>query len=151
MSSEKVKLNKLTILSVEDSDEEYEVIKRSFSKCSPAPCLVRFDRGEDLLLYLDKEYYENQKSLPYPVIILLDLNLPGIDGKEVLKKIKSDQQLKKLPVIIFTSSIHDCDIEQCYTDGANLFIQKPSGLSAYYKTAEELNNIWLNRAIHIRT
>ena len=77
-----------------------------------------------------------------PSIILLDLNMPRMGGKEALQKIKSDEVLKKIPVIIFSTSSLDTDIEHCYEYGASSYITKPSGYLHLVAIAKNLNKYW---------
>src|SRR4051812_17902812 len=114
------------ILLVEDSDEDYAITKRSFAKAGLINPLFRVADGEAALdfLYRRGEYSEGADA-PRPGVILLDLNLPGTDGREVLKVIKQDEFLRKIPVIVLTTSSAENDIQMCYDCGANSYIVKP--------------------------
>ena len=136
------------ILIVEDSDIDYETTIRAFKKSSMANPVHRCEDGEEALDYL---YHRNQFSdkdkSPRPDLILLDLNLPGTDGREVLEEIKKDPKLKTIPVIVLTTSSDDKDIEKCYQAGANSYIQKPVDLQGFFEAIQRLKDFWFEVAI----
>src|SRR4051812_26557212 len=115
-----------SILIVEDSISDYESVVRSLKKLGVKDAVYHCDTGEKALdfLYGRKQY--SAETAPRPSVILLDLNLPGTDGREVLKKIKSDSSLKSIPVVVLTTSSSDKDIQECYQNGANSYMIKPS-------------------------
>ena len=80
-------------------------------------------------------------------MILLDLNLPGTDGREVLAEIKADPQLKEIPVIVLTTSSDDRDVQACYQAGASSYIQKPVDLDGFMRAIERLNDYWFEVVI----
>lgn len=133
----------LPILIVEDSPEDYETTLRAFKHSELVNPVFRCEDGDEALDYLfhREEYIDPAKS-PRPGIILLDLNLPGTDGREVLQKIKSDKSLKKIPVIVLTTSNDERDIERCYADGANSYICKPVNISGFYESIQRLKDYW---------
>lgn len=98
--------------------------------------------GEEAIAFLRNE--EGYESKPRPEIIFLDLNLPKKDGREVLKEIKADPELKRIPVIVMTTSGAKEDIESAYDNHANCFITKPVDLQDFMKVAETLRHFWLN-------
>ncbi len=108
----------------------------------------RCEDGEEALDYL---YHRNQFSdkvkSPRPDLILLDLNLPGTDGREVLEEIKKDPKLKTIPVIVLTTSSDDKDIEKCYQAGANSYITKPVDLHGFFEAIQRLKDFWFEVAI----
>ncbi len=136
------------ILIVEDSDIDYETTIRAFKKSSMANPVQRCEDGEEALDYL---YHRNQFSdkdkSPRPDLILLDLNLPGTDGREVLEEIKKDPKLKTIPVIVLTTSSDDKDIEKCYQAGANSYIHKPVDLQGFFEAIQRLKDFWFEVAI----
>lgn len=73
--------------------------------------------------------------------------MPGIDGREVLLKLKSDENVKDIPIIVLTTSSNERDIEECYKDGANTYITKPVELEGFFKAIERLKEYWLEIAI----
>ena len=121
------------ILVVEDSDTDYEATLRAFRNSNLANPVQRCEDGEDALDYLfQKNQYSDTSKFPRPYLILLDLNLPGTDGREVLEEIKRDTELKTIPVIVLTTSSDEKDIENCYQAGANSYIQKPVDLRGFF-------------------
>lgn len=137
------------ILIVEDSDEDYYTTQRAFSRSGLAHHLYRCADGEAALdfLFHRGSYAEHPEEYPRPSLILLDLNLPRKDGREVLKIIKSEKALKEIPVVILTTSADDHDINTCYEIGANSYIQKPVDLKKFMQTIEHLKNYWFEAAI----
>ncbi len=136
------------ILIVEDSPSDFESILRSFKKLGVQDAVHHCETGEDALnfLYRRKEY-GGEKSAPRPSVILLDLNLPGTDGRDVLKQIKNDPDLKSIPVIVLTTSDSDKDIRECYQYGANSYMIKPSNWEDFFKMMSSFSNYCLGSAI----
>jgi len=137
-----------SILLVEDSPEDYEVTVRAFRKANLVNPVFRCQDGEEALDYLyQRGRYADPEQAPRPGLILLDLNLPGTDGREVLAQVKSDAQLRTIPVIVLTTSADERDIEGCYRAGANSYIQKPVSLEAFLRSVQLLKSYWLEVAI----
>jgi CheY-like chemotaxis protein len=134
---------KITILIAEDDDDDKLLILKAFEKTLPKKNVICVQDGEVLLQYLHRvaPFDENEKY-PQPDIILLDLNMPRKDGKAALAEIKSHEVLKKIPVIIFSTSSSREDIETSYSLGGNSFITKPSTFEGLLKIAEEIENYW---------
>jgi CheY-like chemotaxis protein len=108
------------VLVIEDSPEDYELTVRAFEKAGFTDPLHRCSDGQDALNYLRRKgVYSDPALSPRPDVILLDLNLPGTDGREILLELKSDTQLKTIPVIVVTTSRDERDIRLCYSTGAN--------------------------------
>lgn len=139
-------LNKLIII-VEDSAEDYDATLRAFKKVNLNNEVLRFEMGDDCLDYLfGRGEYEGEIPIR-PGLILLDLNLPGLDGREVLKIIKETPFLKKIPVVVLTTSNDERDIEACYEDGANSYIQKPVNFQGFIEAITKLKEYWFEIAI----
>lgn len=136
------------ILIVEDNDDDFFAITRAFKKVGLANPMQRCTNGDQALDYLFRhgEFSDNGNA-PRPGIILLDLNLPGTDGRQVLRAIKGDPSLKKIPVIVLTTSRARQDIEKCYADGANSYIQKPVDMSGFVQAIARLKEYWFEIAI----
>lgn len=131
------------ILIVEDSVEDYEATIRAFNKSGLANPIIRCESGDDALDFLHRRGpYKEPKDSPVPGIILLDLNMPGIDGRDVLKEIKSNPALKKIPVVVLTTSNDTRDIEQCYAEGANSYICKPVNVIGFFEAIQRLKDYW---------
>ncbi|MDF1759460.1 MAG: response regulator [Coxiellaceae bacterium] len=130
------------ILIVEDSDIDFESTQRAFLKAGIANTLVRCPDGDDALNYLFKRNEYANKNIKRPNVILLDLNLPGTDGRQVLEKIKADNELRKIPVIILTTSNNEKDIDFCYERGANSYVQKPVDPLKFIEAVQRLKDYW---------
>ncbi len=137
-----------TILIVEDSMPDFESILRAFEKLGMKNPVYHCATGEKALdfLYRRKEYSDAEKS-PRPNVILLDLNLPGTDGRDVLKEIKSDDNLKSIPVVVLTTSDSEKDIRECYQHGANSYMTKPANWEQFFKAIESFQNYCLGTSI----
>jgi len=137
-----------TILIVEDSDDDYLATVRAFKKANLLNPVRRCTNGDQAIDYLlQRGEFSGSGQAPRPNIILLDLNLPGTDGKEVLRMIKADPNLQKIPVIVLTTSSAEQDIEQCYAAGANSYVQKPVDLVGFIQSVARLTDYWFNVSI----
>lgn len=136
------------ILLVEDSPEDYETTERAFRRSGLKNPIVRCSDGDEALEYLYRRgRYADAEKAPRPGVILLDLNLPGTDGREVLAEIKADSALKQIPVVVLTTSSDSRDVEACYQAGASSYIQKPVDLEGFMKAIERLNGYWFEVVI----
>lgn len=136
------------LLLIEDSDEDFEAFGRIMRKSSITNPVYRCTDGDEALdfLYHTGEYVDLAKA-PRPGIILLDLNLPGTDGREVLEQIKHDEELKMIPVVVFTTSSNPKDIEGCYQHGVNGYIIKPMDIKKLTKTIQVFLDYWFEAVI----
>ncbi|MEE8576588.1 MAG: response regulator [candidate division Zixibacteria bacterium] len=106
--------------------------------------IIQCEDGDQALDYLFRQNeYSDPSCSPRPGMILLDLNLPGTDGLEVLRQIKQDPILRKIPVIILTTSSDERDIQKCYDAGANSFVHKPVNLSSFVDAIQRLHDYWM--------
>jgi len=135
------------ILIIEDSPEDYDTTLRAFKKVGMKNKVIRFEMGDECLDYLFGRGEYKGKKIVLPGLIMLDLNLPGTDGKEVLKIIKLDPNLKGIPVIVLTTSNDINDIEKCYQLGANSYIQKPVGFEGFINAITKLKEYWFEISI----
>ena len=136
------------ILIIEDSPEDYEATLRAFRRSGLANPIYRCEDGDEALDYLyRRDNFENPATSPKPGLILLDLNLPGTDGREVLSEIKSDSELRHIPVIILTTSSQEEDIRKCYDYGANSYICKPISLESLVDSIRRLKDFWFEIVI----
>jgi len=129
-----------TILVVDDNDDDWEVLHRSFKEAEIDCTLRRVIDGQQALDYLHHDGKFNSQNAPRPGLILLDINMPGIDGKDVLKRIKSEEKLKKIPVYILTTSQNERDVEECYEFGANSYMCKPADYAESIKAAKRMKD-----------
>ncbi len=140
--------DKKIIMLVEDSPEDFEAVRRAFKKAEVSTSLVRFESGDEALNYLfNREPDGVNKTPPLPSLILLDLNLPGLDGRGVLHKIKGDSALHTIPIIVFTTSRDEKDVDFCYEHGANGYIQKPICMEELVSTLRRFHSFWFETAI----
>jgi CheY-like chemotaxis protein len=136
------------ILVVEDSPEDYETTFRAFRRAGLRNELLHCTTGDEALDFLYRRgVYQDPERSPRPGIILLDLNLPGTDGREVLQEIKKSNGLARIPVIVLTTSSDDRDIEACYRAGANSYIQKPVDLDGFMRAIQRLHDYWFEVVI----
>ena len=136
--------NKTPLLVIEDSDEDFEVLQIFMEDMAVTNPIYRCTTGDKALEFLyceqDKGTQENQR----PSMILLDLNLPGIDGREVLVRLKQDDQFREIPIVIFTTNSDPRDIKFCYRKGANGYLIKPVGTERFEKAIQAFVEYWLN-------
>ena len=131
------------ILIVEDSPEDFEATVRVLRRCGLKNAVFQCVDGDDALDYLYRRgRYAGTGMPPRPGIILLDLNLPGTDGREVLETVKMDPVLRRIPVVILTTSGDERDINMSYDRGANSYIQKPVGLEGFVRAVTMLKEYW---------
>ncbi len=137
-----------TILIVEDSDDDFYATMRAFKKANFANPVQRCINGEQALDYLfQRGEFSAPGKAPRPSFILLDLNLPGADGRSVLHTIKTEPDFMKTPVIILTTSNAEHDIEWCYAAGANSYVQKPVDFEGFVQAIASLTEYWINVSI----
>ncbi len=141
----------VTILLVEDNPDHTELIRRSLQKYQVAITLQHVADGEAALDYLfqrgDPRSFDPLKY-SRPDVILLDLRLPKVDGLEVLKEIKCDQELRHIPVVILTSSETDRDLVRAYDNYVNSYLVKPLDFDKFSKLMNELGFYWLGLNRH---
>jgi CheY-like chemotaxis protein len=136
------------ILLVEDSPEDYEATVRALRHAGLANPLLHCSDGDSALDFLyQRGPYAAPAHAPRPGIILLDLNLPGTDGREVLADLKGDATLKSIPVIVLTTSADPRDIEACYHAGANSYVQKPVDFNGLMQAIQCLKDFWFEVVI----
>jgi CheY-like chemotaxis protein len=135
-----------TLLLVEDSDEDYETALRTFKKLGRPITIWRCADGDDALdmLFCRGAYAERTDR---PSLILLDLNLPATDGREVLSLIKHDATLKSIPVVILTTSANDQDVATCYANGANGYLLKPVDLDHFARVLKSVYDYWFGAVL----
>lgn len=132
----------ITILLVEDNPADIRLTKEAFKECGIKNKIYDVNTGMEAMSFLKNE--EEYKNMPKPSLILLDLNLPKLHGNEVLKMIKTDQQLKRIPVVILTSSQSEEDVLESYNSHANCYIPKPVGFEQFVDAVKAIENFWLN-------
>jgi two-component system response regulator len=132
------------ILLVEDNPTDAELCIRALKKHNLANRLVWVKDGAEALDFVHGTgAYAGRPPTGKPKVILLDLRLPKIDGLEVLRRIKSDDRTRTIPVVVVTSSKEDRDVTECYTLGVNSFISKPVAFEEFTETMSRLGMYWL--------
>ena len=139
----------LTILLVEDNSAHAEIIIRLLGDYRISNHVVHVSDGEAALDYLfRRDVYADDLKFPFPHLVLLDLRLPKIDGLEVLKQLKSNQDLRLLPVVVLSSSEAQRDITAAYRQDANSYLVKPADYEQFVVLIETLGLYWLTLNRH---
>jgi CheY-like chemotaxis protein len=139
-------MNKLAhILLVEDNRMDVELTMDAFHEAKLLNTIHVASNGQEALDYLfGRGRYADRKAFPLPNLVLLDLKLPGIDGFEVLRQVKSTPILKRLPVVILTSSKEEGDRALSYDRGANSYLVKPVSFDGFMGVVREIEGYWLS-------
>lgn len=133
------------ILVVEDSDEDFETLVEAARGAGITQTIHRAVSGGDCLALLRGQSETVGAHLPgVPALVLMDLNSHGVDGREALVEIKSDAELKSIPVVVFTTSANPRDLTVCYQAGANAYHVKPVRHDKYRSLVRALLHYWLN-------
>jgi CheY-like chemotaxis protein len=117
------------LLIAEDSDEDFEILELLMQQMKVKHPIRRCTNGDKVLDFVYQGDDAQQNGSSRPSVILLDLNLPGTDGREVLEQLKQDQSFKEIPIVVFTTSSNPKDIEFCYKNGANGYLIKDRELN----------------------
>jgi chemotaxis family two-component system response regulator Rcp1 len=131
----------IEILLVDDNPGDARLAREALQDAKVRNHLHWVDNGEEAMVFLRKE--GKHARVPRPDLILLDLNLPGKDGREVLAEIKGDADLKRIPVVILTVSNDEKDVMKTYNLHANCFITKPIDLNQFIKVVKSIEDFWL--------
>ena len=133
------------VLMAEDDSDDRLLIKDAMAECRWDGDLRFVEDGEELLDYLShRGRYSPPADAPWPGLILLDLNMPRKDGREALREIKADAELRRIPVVVLTTSKAGTDIGRVYDLGANSFITKPIQFEALVNVMRALGQYWFN-------
>jgi len=135
------------ILLVEDNPDDYEATLRSLRESHFLNPVHWQQNGADALNFLAAQKDRADDTSDLPGLILLDLNMPGIDGREVLGTIKADPLLRRIPVVILTTSSDERDIKHCYEIGASTYIQKPVSFSGLAAAIRTMKDYWFGIAL----
>jgi chemotaxis family two-component system response regulator Rcp1 len=141
--------SELHIMLIEDSPTDAKIIERALREGAVPHRLTVLPDGRQALDYLFGLLDETAEPDREPDLILLDLNLPGIDGHQVLSQIKADPQLRTFPVIVLTTSSREEDVIRTYQAGANTYIPKPSEYARYRDVVSALRTYWLDTALKV--
>ncbi len=135
------KATPIDILLVEDNPGDQELTREAFQEVCIANTLHVVDDGEQAMQFL--RGVGKFTGMPRPDLILLDLNLPGKDGREVLAEIKEDPKLKTIPVVVLTTSSAEQDVNASYNHYANCYLTKPVGYENFLDIIRRLESFWL--------
>ncbi len=137
------KKESITILMADDDDEDRLFAEKALKKARLCNELKFVHDGEELMDYLKRRgRFTDPKDSPEPGLILLDLNMPKKDGREVLKEMKADPELKEIPVVVLTTSEAEDDVHNAYGLGANSYISKPVTMDGMVKVMTVIGKYW---------
>jgi CheY-like chemotaxis protein len=140
-------MNKQPILIAEDDADDRYLLQTAFSEVGYPEQIDFVENGIEVFTYLDNIYTSsNMEMKALPGFILLDLNMPKKDGREVLKELKQHPVFKKIPVIVFTTTKNEIEIKRCYELGANSYVVKPITFDALLKVVENIRSFWFQTA-----
>ena len=125
------------IILVEDNPADAELTKMALKEIPIAFEVVHFSDGQELVSYLESTITSDI------AVVLLDLNMPNPSGKDLLSNLCADERLNNVPVVIFSSSSHQPDIQECYEIGANAYVKKPVDVEEYQKAIKAIAMFWL--------
>ena len=132
------------VLIIEDSPSDAEMTIRAMTKRNFATRILHVKDGNEALIFLHGQgKWEGRQTKDIPKLVLIDLKMPKINGKECLMRMKEHERLKKIPVVVFSSSREDSDINECYDLGANGYVVKPVGSEEFEKAIVDLAGYWL--------
>ena len=137
------------LLLVEDSPEDAEAMRRAFRRCGvPSSRVVHCHTVEEVLDYLERRGpHAERDDVQLPRLMILDLNMPGLDGKDMLRRLKGSEDWRAMPVVVFTSSARADDVEACYRLGANSYVTKPQTWEELVELAEKTKHYWFDTVL----
>lgn len=134
----------VVILMADDDADDRLLTKDALQECGMADNLHFVENGEELLDYLlHRGKYASPPYQPRPGLILLDLNMPRKDGRDALREIKTNPELRRIPIIVLTTSNAETDIERSYELGANSFISKPVAFDSLIDIMRMIGKYWI--------
>jgi CheY-like chemotaxis protein len=137
-------INEVEVLLVEDNPNDAELTMRALKKNNLANRLFHVKDGAEAIDFLFSQgVYTDRRVRNGPKVVLLDLKLPKVDGIEVLRKIKSDDRTRLIPVVVMTSSREDRDLNECYKLGVNGYVVKPVEFEDFARAVSQLGFYWL--------
>jgi two-component system response regulator len=134
----------LSILLVDDNEDDILMAQRVFAKLNLPHKLAVASSAAEALDYLNCAGKHSGRKAEPPDLLLLDINMPGMDGLELLKKLKADKALRKIPVIMLTSSASREDIRRSFESGAASFLTKPSSFEDYHALMSQFSKYWMS-------
>jgi CheY-like chemotaxis protein len=137
-----MKNDPVVILLADDDPDDRELTQRALKKSRVANSVHCVEDGEELLEYLRREGRYSDQDLPRPGLVLLDLNMPRMDGREALEQIKRDAELRSIPVVVLTTSDAEQDIVRSYDLGVNAFVTKPVTFDGLADVIRIMSDFW---------
>jgi two-component system response regulator len=134
------------VLIAEDDEDDRFLVEAAMKECGHRDHLTFVENGVELLTFLRAEKKKNPMEKHFPTFILLDLNMPKKDGREVLKEIKEDEDLRVIPIVVFTTTKNENEVRRCYELGANTYVVKPVSFDKLVKVVGDIRNYWFNVA-----
>jgi CheY-like chemotaxis protein len=135
------------ILIIDDNEDDFEATRRSFTKSHFLNPILWCTNGRDALDYMRREGAHAGRAGEPPGLILLDLNMPGLDGRKTLEIIKGDRKLCAIPVVVLTTSADCRDVDRCYELGASTYIQKPVSFDGLTEAVRTMKDYWFGIAL----
>jgi len=136
-------IEEIFILIAEDDADDRFLLQAAFEENGFSDKLQFVENGVEVIEYLNV-LKQTDKDSKFPRFILLDLNMPKKDGREVLKELKQHPELKKIPVVIFSTTNNEQEMRRCYELGANSYITKPNSFESLLKTVAALRSYWMH-------
>jgi CheY-like chemotaxis protein len=134
----------IELLLVEDNAQDAELTMRALKKCGHNNHLLWVKDGVEALAFIRcTDRFVDRDSNEFPRLILLDLKMPRLNGIDVLRKLKADEQTRMIPVVVMTSSSQDRDLLECYTLGVNAYVTKPIDSAELARSISRIGQFWL--------
>lgn len=130
------------ILLVEDNPRDLELTMAALEKCQLANDIIVARDGEEALAILTRRHPATGEPLVLPAVVLLDLKLPKVDGLEVLERVKSDPDIRHVPIVMLTASREESDLIRSYKHGVNAFVVKPVSFKEFFQAIRDLGVFW---------
>jgi CheY-like chemotaxis protein len=131
-------VEQFTILLAEDDDGHANLVGRNLRRAGLANDIIRFADGRDALDYIRREGRFAERTMGPPLLVLLDINMPRVDGVEVLRQLKADERTATLPVIMLTTTDDPREIRHCYELGCNVYVTKPVDYTEFVEAIKRL-------------
>ena len=133
-----------TILLVEDQESDAALLRRGFEKAKVLNPIIHLMNGDDALLYLEgRQRYADRTEYPLPVLILLDLKLPGLTGFQILQWMRTRNEIRRIPVVVLTTDDSPETVNSAYDLGANSYLVKPGNNAAIAKMVNAIRQYWI--------
>lgn len=137
-------IKRCVLMMADDDPDDREFVREAFDECGFEGDFLYVEDGADLVDYLTHSgRFKEREKVAVPDLILLDLNMPRMDGKEALAFIKSREDLRRIPIVVLSTSDSEEDIQKTYDLGVNSFVTKPSSFEEILKMARGLHRYWL--------